>query len=291
MIPQVPDDGSRDDPLESLIPVGGWIAYHGTSSAYVSSIESLGLSADYAPWTPAECRAVCAVYEKLHWFGTSLAFGVLSVWGPDRDIAVSGRRHVYLTETFARATAYARPPGGEILCALVSCIEELDRYQNDRDLREKHLTRLAADLGSSGYVPDRAGKVKRKSSELPLDVQKKVDAMQSSMDLGWLKNEITNLQLLRERLTEIQRGHRPVVYAVVVDRGLLEGAYFSTAMGLEITQSIPPDRLVGKASPISERDQTVRSGDDFESRLALWNLWHQRVDQVNGPTDERDRRM
>src|SRR5437899_958715 len=118
MIPTVADDLS-ENPLERFVPPRKYVAYHGTSSVYSASIEATGLDPKLAPWTAAECRAVCAVFDALEWSGTfgleEISYPTLAAWGPSRDIPVSGRRHLYLAHTFRGATVYANVAGGETL--------------------------------------------------------------------------------------------------------------------------------------------------------------------------------
>lgn len=270
-LPSVVDDGASDNPLAEFVKDRGFVAYHGTSSAYSESIERHGLSHEHLPFTSEECGRVVEAFRKLEWYGwredpnVGSGIGVLAHWGPSRDRKRSGHRHVYLAETYGRATIFANFPGGETVCALRHSIEQLVDFVERADLRQAHVDRLADWLRRYGYTFDASYSVTPTPAVSTPAAQRRLDAIAASRDIEWLQRDLVDLAPLLERIRSIAASHQPVVYAIQVDPNGSTPDYVSAGtsiglfspMGIEVMHAISPDRLLGKA---------MRAGRGFAGR-------------------------
>lgn len=282
-IPVVIDDGVSSDPFAALYDAADWVAFHGTSSAYIDSIEARGLSGSQGPWTVEECVAVCGIYEDLRWYGEThdpvvgWGFAVLKPWGPSRDIAISGQRHLYLAETYERAATYSHFPGGETTCALAVCLDDLLLFERDAKLREVHYASLSQELGRLGLTLDDSSVDPRWDQNFVRWVAAVRRAAHLTRDIGWLGEFNREFSSLRERLRQLQRAHRPVVYAVGLTPAHLAGARFGN-MGIELKRPIESKHLLAKAFPGQKRP--LRSSDIGEV-LARDAVWSARIRESN----------
>jgi hypothetical protein len=283
LIPNHPDDGTVDNPLESSLPDSGWVAYHGTSSIFASSIETRGLNPRLAIWTRDDCQKVCEVYDTIEWGGSDNpkrgklhgGYPVLRVYVLDYYADFDGVRSLYLSESFARATRYAALPGGETATALLDCLEELVRLEQETDLRLTHIRRLARQFRSVGYEIDASYQLRR----APLGRHPSYDAKLRAIDLlrnsDWLRARNQEFAELRKRLASALTEGEPVVYAVRVRKQLLADAQYSD-MGIQIRQPIPPENLLCKSQPAIARPPGATTAADLEVR----EVWRDRVDEA-----------
>jgi hypothetical protein len=100
---------------------------------------------------------------------------------------------------------------------------------------------------------------------------------------GWLQEENARLAPLLQRLLAVQREHEPIVYATAVDKELLRGAIHSQPMGLRISQWIPPEHIVGKATGVTRREPRPGEAQLAIEEFELAMTWSRRVAAVNGP--------
>lgn len=287
LIPIIADDGSGDNPLRPYLPAEGWVAYHGTSSAFADRIESAGLTADNGVWTPDDCRAVCRVFESLQWYGlTDDGYAVLGPWGPGRDISISGRRHIYLAETFTRASLYARVPLGETSHALVGSLEDLQRFEADEGIRAEHVADLEKKLRRMGFEPSGATRHGTPPPALAEPVRTLVNAIHLTQKIDWLEARNEEFRALRERLELLTVQHRPVVYAVLLDKATWRGGWYSPSMGIEVIKTIPPPLILAKAFPVAVRedDRMISANSPpgrFETLMKLDAIWEARAKEAN----------
>lgn len=268
-IPVVCDDGRARNPLEEYVRGRGLVAYHGTSSAYSQSIEINGLSADHMPVRAEDCARVVSAYERLQWFGwrhdpnVGSGISVLAPWGPSRDIKITGHRHLYLAETFARATVFANFPGGETVCALKHCIEQLFEFSERAYLRDAHLQDLAAELEElSDLVHDTGRGPSGVAPSLPR-IEQLRRAVEDTRQFRWLDDERERLRTVLKHLHGIVARHEPVVYAARVEAevstpgGKIAVSEFvgRSTMGIEVTEPIPASRLLAKAIRVKARTE------------------------------------
>lgn len=225
------DDPLQPDPLARFRAPDRWYAYHGTSALFATAIDDHGLSRPDDLWSRAEHDAVIGIYESIQWEGASGGgYPVLAGYARSRELG-----HVYLAETFARATLYASFPGGETTRALVKSLEDLIRLRDDPKLQEVHREYLARNLRLTGYPAIRV-------------------ALDRLNDQEWLIVACLQLEPLLQRLIDVTSMHEGVVYLVELSTEVLSGAYYSQ-MGIEVN-AIPFDALVAKATTVALRDES-----------------------------------
>lgn len=279
-LPTVVDDGQSANPLASFIPKDAWIAYHGTSSAYAQSIESAGLTPSASPWTIEDARAVCAVYDRMEWAGPpsrglGAPYPALRVWTLDHDIERTGQRHLYFAECFARATTYAGMVGGETVRALISCLEDLLRLEQEPELRNDQVVRLVRQLRPLGYELDSEYRLLRALHGTHPSADAHVDAIARVRNIEWIRAQNETFAPLLERLRRVKADHEGIVYAVRLTPELLVGAGYSN-MGIEVHRSIPASHLVAKATSTVARARehmTVCPPEDIQA-------WTERAGQL-----------
>lgn len=271
MIPTVEDDGSRENPLDGFLPVDGWVAYHGTSSVFADRLESEGLKADNGVWTPEDCRAVCDAFKKLHWLGLNNGgYLILGAWGPNRDVRVSGKRHIYLAESYSQAAVYGRAPG-ETSQTLLRSLEDLLSFQTDGELRAEHVDSLKRKLHEPEFSSARE------------DV---LAAILLAENIEWLVLLNRVFKPLLEQLRQITSQHQRVVYAVLLDKSTLGGGAFSQPMGIEVTKNVPPSQIIAKAFPVAPRKSDREIGPDtppghIDAMFRRFAIWHSRIAEAN----------
>ena len=287
MLPTVEDDGSGENPLAHHVPVDGWVAYHGTSSVFADRIERAGLSPDNGLWTAEDSRATCEVFEKLQWYGlTNGGYVVLGTWGPGRDLSITGRRHIYLAETYTHASGYAHAPAGETSEALLKSLDDLRRFQTDALVRQEHITQLRTKLYKMSNLGGRSQARGRTPSSQHSPVEEVASAIRLAENVEWLEVHNQRFDSLRERLNQATLDHRPVVYAVLLDKSTLRGGFFSSSMGIEVSRPIPPGKIVAKAFPVAQRKSDREISRDsppgrFDALMKLWATWESRLEEAN----------
>lgn len=254
----------------------------------------MGLDPRLAPWSTDDARLVCGLFERLHWSGVGSGplgeekdqrpgYPLLSSWLVNRDLRISGARHIYLAETFSRATLYAcATPGGEATQALAKAIDDLAQFGRDGELRLDHAERLRRQLTTVGYIVDPSGELQAARAGRQGSADSKLAAIKLCKDMGWLARAKEDLQAIRLRLRNMETEHEPVVYVVGVSRSLLRGGSYSN-MGIELVRPIPPRFLLAKATGVIKRSSEGDISDRprFKEWQRLMGLWGQRLQAVN----------
>lgn len=254
---------------------------------FADRVESAGLTADNGVWTPQDCHAVCRVFEKLQWYGlTDDGYVVLGPWGPGRDLPLSGRRHIYLAETFTRASLYAHVPLGETSRALVGSLQDLQRFEADEGIRAKHVADLEGKLRRMGFESDGSTRRGTPPPALAEVVRKLVTAIHLTQKSDWLKARNEGFRPLRERLELLTAQHLPVVYAVLLDKATWRGGWYSSSMGIEVIKTIPAQQILAKAFPVAVRedDRTISANSpagQFEALMERDAMWEARAKEAN----------
>jgi len=176
----------------------------------------------------------------------SAPYPALRVWTLDHDIERTGQRHVYFAECFARATTYAAMVGGETVRALIGCLEDLLRLEQEAELRNDQVARLVRQLRPVGYELDSEYRLMRALHGRHPSADTHVDAIAWVRNIEWIRAHNQTFAPLLERLRRVEADHEGIVYALRLTPELLIGARYSN-MGIEVRCPIPASHLVAKA--------------------------------------------
>jgi|GEM_PF-5514746 len=272
-VPVYEDDGSTN-PFPPAIASDEWVAYHGSSAAYSDGIDVEGLGHRGVPFWFDGVLALGGLYEALAWHGLSPAgFAVLRTWSIDADSRNTRVKLVYLAETFQRACQFAEFAGGESVRAITAALDDLERFVQDRSVREEHRQQLVRGLQQMGFDIG-APREARQAWPRPapgVSPAGYAGTMSDALDLLDDEEEVARrasaFTALRSGIESISRDHRPVVYAARLNSELLEDGQYSPAMGIGVVH-IPPRDLVGRC--LLDPGRTTAGGANAGLDLSAW---------------------
>jgi hypothetical protein len=161
---------ARTCPFQGAFANDGWIAYHGTSSAAETAIESQGFVWNDTAYSRSEIEAVANVFRQLGWAGKAGGgLGVLASFSTSdfRHLGAEDRKPIFFSATSKRSLLYASRDwaGGETARAVRIAFEDLDAFLNSQDFRREMLWQdwqmhwqllqeVAPSVGTDAEIPE-----------------------------------------------------------------------------------------------------------------------------------------
>jgi len=212
-----------------------WVMFHGTSDFNADSIECEGFLPERIGVAKSDIYRVVKVFDELKWSGRDQGgLAVLKPYSLDYDLK-TGASPLFFAECSIRALTHAARDfaGGEKLRALRKAIADLELYLADAALRDEHTHSKLKEFALL--------------SELDAHPSLLEAARPATIDLALLRKSVDALRPLRDLAQGAWERHASgVVYALHMGKGDLKGIVWQSAMGIEVTQRIPPSRIVAK---------------------------------------------
>ena len=247
----------EQDPLRFSFHSDPWVLYHGTSSIFETQIDSDGLRPSGGlPICQSDVEALINVFRLLGWPGDDPGgYGVLGSYSRMRHQASKWR--CCLTSYPNRGLLYAMRDfaGGETARACRRAFPDLDRFLADASARQNWIAeRRSGSLWSPFALPPTAAEDYHPDT------------------LAAAREAVSSLAALRKIVNEAANKHSyGVVYAIRLqlrDMPVVRGD--STPYGLSCLVALGPERIMGKAVVLDEREIFTQKGDAPESwRLEL----------------------
>jgi len=202
------------------------LLFHGTSNIYEESISKIGLCPSKPRFDLPELERVAAIFSALNWSGIhGGGFAVLQAFSIMHDHGHKGGTPIYLAESAQRASLFATKDfaGGEICRALNYCMEDLDRYISEKEVRDEHANRLEG----------RPGLHRVEKSAIPT--------------LDWVCSEVEKLSETKDMVESIRRSFKyGIIYSVRLDEDKLDEIHYHNSMGIKSFRSITGSEIEDK---------------------------------------------
>jgi hypothetical protein len=242
------DPAIEDDP---------WIVYHATSSVFEANIDSDGLCPAASIKFDEAVRLACSFFINTEFTGHDCGYLELVGFGLPR-IRRDSPPHLYFSLFPQRSPIYLMPDfcGGELARGLARAIPAICQFAHDSDAIDKHFEEMQ-DLCirevRSGCVPS-------------------VRVVRVNKD--WARSVADQLAVFNADLAAVRTAHsHGVLYAVRVNRELLEDARYSWMDGLRSYKKIGPLQIVAKLRVSNETVFSNNNSGWDKSRYSFKNRW------------------
>lgn len=206
-----------------------WVCYHGTSSIAERAIDEEGLRYRPSLCSRGELEQVVRIFKSIDWPGTQGGYPIIDAYSLQNDFGATDTKPVFLRELPTQSLSYAGGDlaGGESAAAVRRAFVDLDKFLNDKTVRDRHLAER------------RETCIRFAKDDHPPRV--------IEVDLDWLTTQLENLQDLRERCERARQDYaHGVLYAVEFKPEDLPHVLFSSTGGLHCFTPLAKERIVGK---------------------------------------------